>query len=818
MRRATLVLLSLMFAAAAASQVPPQIVSFTATPVRIRAGQSATLAFVTRGATSVEINGVVSPRASGIFTVSPTQTTTYVLTASAGNQIVRSIVTVVVNTAPSVSISSFPAALIQARGRGGATSSYAVTNNGGSPTTVTVSQTADFFTQSPATFDLAPGATQVVTLTAVAQPTADAFLGFATLSGNGASGLRVPVRLLSAEPPSLPLTARAIDNRVDVSAAAGSSPSGSARFRNNGPGLLTGTVVSSVPWIIPQVAVVTIQPGTTQAVPFLIDRSQRPDSDLLLGSASGNLSLYYISSTAAGKGAFDHGGSTVTISKVNVVDTVGPATTAGAPPPIAAGEVALFVAGLGHVTGTVGQFISDFSIFNPLSNRSIDDVRLYYTPAGATLSSDSTNASIQLASARAVTVGDAVKTVFGQETLGTLQIRSQDAGKLSVNASVFVSSNPAGTFGTTIPILRSDRGVAVGGNAVIPGLRRDASSHTNLYIQEVQGASITVQTEFIAADGSTVSTRSDDLGPFGLKTLGSIVPEGAVSAVLSATSGGGRFHAFATPVDDASNDTWAVADWSAIYGYPADASTVIPVAGVLQGAGNTFFRTDAAIMNRGSGTATGTISYLGRAGELVSKSVSLGSRQSMIISDIVGTLFGAADGSVGYITFTPLTGSFAVTSRTYTTVAGAPATFGTGVPALSSASALRRGEVRAIASLEDAALATVVAQRPATFRTNFGLLETAGSSVKVRVTVKFTFPAGPKTTASGSGFKDYDLAPNQFLLVNGLTADVLGPARATLGELRHVDADFQVIDGEGALMVFTSSVDNGTGDSVLRID
>jgi hypothetical protein len=60
--------------------------------------------------------------------------------------------------------------------------------------------------------------------------------------------------------------------------------------------------------------------------------------------------------------------------------------------------------------------------------------------------------------------------------------------------------------------------------------------------------------------------------------------------------------------------------------------------------------------------------------------------------------------------------------------------------------------------------------------------------------------------------------PNQFIQINGITADILGAARDTFGDLRGVEADFQVISGDGAVAIYTSSTDNGTGDSILRTE
>lgn len=137
---------------------PAPEITFSAIPESIRAGQSATLAWRVENATAVAIgDDRTSPATqplSGAITVSPNQTTTYTLYAS-GSQLVTASVTVQVITAPAVAVSSLPAAMVQAAGGGGATTSYTLTNAGGAASNVTLSQVGSFFTQSPAEFQLA---------------------------------------------------------------------------------------------------------------------------------------------------------------------------------------------------------------------------------------------------------------------------------------------------------------------------------------------------------------------------------------------------------------------------------------------------------------------------------------------------------------------------------------------------------------------------------------------------------------------------------------------------------------------------------------
>lgn len=77
----------------------PTIVSFTATPTSIKPGESSTLAWTVQNADTVQITSIgnVNPK-QGTATVSPTQTTTYTLTASNAQGQVTSVQTVTVGT------------------------------------------------------------------------------------------------------------------------------------------------------------------------------------------------------------------------------------------------------------------------------------------------------------------------------------------------------------------------------------------------------------------------------------------------------------------------------------------------------------------------------------------------------------------------------------------------------------------------------------------------------------------------------------------------------------------------------------------------
>ena len=64
-------------------------------------------------------------------------------------------------------VTAFPRGIVQGAGTAGGTDSYTVANIGGSPATVTLTQTGSFFTQSPVSFTLAPGESQTLEIPAV---------------------------------------------------------------------------------------------------------------------------------------------------------------------------------------------------------------------------------------------------------------------------------------------------------------------------------------------------------------------------------------------------------------------------------------------------------------------------------------------------------------------------------------------------------------------------------------------------------------------------------------------------------------------------
>jgi hypothetical protein len=753
---------------------------------------------------------------------------------------------------PLIAVTPAQVALLEAADSAGGAAAYSVRNTGGTSTTITASQVGGFFSQSPTTFSLGPGQSQVVQVSALAE-SPGSYSGSIGFSGNGVpEGLLVGVSLLSVQPSNGAAAGQPTMPQVDVVAPAGTTnPTGNVSFVNSGDGPLAGILTADVPWIIPQAEPVSIAPGGTASASFVIDRSKRPDGASPLGTQSGTLSLTYLTATTlSGPSDFvsplqaqRQGSGSGSVSKVSVNDTVIPPITSSVPPPLSPGELALFLPGVGHVVGGVGLFESDVTVANTLGASALSDVAFFYTPVtGASSTSSVSSAghfsifrarrnssrqllrlpvntgSVQKASIPTLSVGtsadftDLVKNVFDlASSVGSLQIRSKDSDKIEANATILNVSGSVGTYGTSIPVFRSDRGIGAGQSLFLTGLRKDTGFRTNFYVQEVSGNDAAVHTDFLDVNGGALKSRDDSISPFGLLQILDPLPAGAVAARMTVgQASAGKVLAYATPVDATSGDSWDVPDWSRQFGYDPSQPVVVPAAGTAPGANGTNFHTDLAITNTGDAQGSGALTYYDGVGRTFTQSVLLAAGQTLVSNDVVADLFGVTPPSIGYLVFTPAASTFAVTSRTYNAVPGSTATYGTSAPTVALSSGLTVGQSRRICGLLDSSDQRIGARTGHTFRTNIGLLELSGASVTVRLTL---------LEADGTvlGSRDFPLAANGFELVSNLGDAILGSSRPQT-DLKDIQVFVEVIGGSGSAIAFFSSVDNGSGDSTLRTE
>ena len=790
---------------------PGPSVRFSASPSFIQPGQTSTLTWSTTDAADVSIdNGVGSVATSGALNVTPSKTTEYVLSATGSGVTSTARATIFVDPGdvPIVSVTGYPSGIVQvAGGAGVAVDQFTLTNLGRVATTITLGQHGDFFTQSPESFPLAAGATQVVTITMNAQ-TVGKYEGASLPSGAGVpADLAIPVRLFVATAPTGSVTPTTAVARTEVSAPANENPSGSVSFTNSGTGTLEGIAVSDAAWLIPQSDVVIIGPGETKPVTFTTNRALRPDASSSGGAATATLTLVYvdIAGTSAGRPVAQGDGSTSSTISVTIVDVVKPGATPGAPPPLSPGEVAFFVPGLVQLPRSAGD------LFVSVLGSSIADLKLYLAAPGKSPVFGSLD---QLAPNAALALPSVLKNVFASSApAGTVQARSASLLRVLLSALQTNTSGSLGSFITALPTFRSDRSAAPTEIVYLTGVEKSTSLTTNVFLQEVAGLPATAKIEFLDASGNIVSTReSESIDAFSLVSLPDVVPATAVSARVTNTSGNAaRLVAYAHVVDASTQDTWIV-DSQLLT--PAATEQIVAVAPSPVRTGTTT--NTVYIMNPDAEPLEITIdnrfnpvrrrAARPSAGPAFTSSVTIAPRQTVQLP------IGFASGYLRVSGPRP----FALTARSMSAVPGRAGVFGSALPVFASSAALTVGQSRRFGGVDDASKPTILASTPVTYRSNLGLIESAGQATVVRLTLRYTFSAGAKVTAQGLSNLTVTVPANRLIMLNEIAGTVIGKSRDAYGDLRNMQIDVEVLSGAGRISPFVQTIDNGSEDSAIR--
>jgi hypothetical protein len=537
------------------------------------------------------------------------------------------------------------------------------------------------------------------------------------------------------------------------------------------------------------------------------------------GALTANLTLVYVAGTLQGSLSTSDV-APVNVSKVTVVDTTKPPVAPGSAPLLLQGEVAFFAPGVSALQKFGGTLGSDVSILNASSGKAVGDLRLYFTAAGATETKVATMPSV--AAATSVSLVSLVTNIYSApDSVGTLQIRSADWRNVAVAAKL-TNVKTEGTFSGDVPVFRSDRSAASGQLIYLAGVRKPA----DIFVQETSGAASSVRIDFLDAAGAAVGTSSTQpVGALGLLELRDAVPAGAVTAILS-PGATGRLAAYARVADETSGDTWSVADWSRVNKFALTESVRIAVADGIGGAGGGTKRrrpvlhaagppraaTDVTIFNPGTSEARAKLQVIDAAGNVAGeREVILDPKKTTVITDAAAS----ASSATAHIVIDPTRGSVVVTARTQRLGKG---TYGSAIPVVSAGSGLRVGQTQTFADLHDSTAATVAAATPATFRTGYGIVETAGQTATVRVRVVI-IESRSLVAARATITRDFQLAPRQQIVLDDLVRSIAGASRETeFGDLHGLQLQIEVTAGGGAVVPFVIVTDNGSGDSLVRLE
>jgi len=734
----------------------------------------------------------------------------------------------------SVDVTVPPGGLVEIGGAPQGDTSYTLTNFGDVATTITLDQTEAFFTQSPTTFSLGAGASQVVTVSAVPNQPPDSYWGAAVPTGVGVpEDLYVTIQMLSVAAPSGTVLAVPLTSRVDVSGAPGADTIGTVSFRNTGTATLVGILVSDVEWIETPVDLVEIPPDEIRNVNFTVRRSKRPDAGLADGALSTTLRLVYLDGSGAASIAGLHASATpvgVTQTLVTVVDTAKPAVGSGTIPSPGSGEVLRIVPG---VVGSSSR-VSDLVITNAFGAGSISDLQVFFREAGSSTAKVAPLSG--LAPSQSLALSSVVGSVFGSASTGSLFVRTASSNAIRVAAGLVDVSNAEGSYGAALPVFRSDRAAAAGGEIDLAGV--DASFAPAIVIQEMTGAPADVTLDAFDASGSMIGDSIDvgSLGAFGSATTSSL-PGGTRSVIVrNDEESSGAIAAYARMEDATSGDLWTIGDWRRMNGLGAVESMRVPLVmreaepsarrrpvrrpggsggGSSTSAAESFepLRTSLALFNPTESAIRVTLVYRGSGSER-ERAMTVGARETATLDDVAATMLGRAGFARGSLEIAA-EGAISASARLSGAGEGG-GTRGAGIPLVSSTAGMRLGQSRIFSGLDDVRETTFDARVAGTSRTSFGFAETAGSAVTVRVSV-FVFSGAALAGTRVS--RDIDLQPWETMIFDGMLRSIVGASRETLfGDLRNLQLEVQVVEGDGSVVPFVIATDSGSGDLRFRLE
>ena len=174
-----------------------------------------------------------------------------------------------------------------------------------------------------------------------------------------------------------------------------------------------------------------------------------------------------------------------------------------------------------------------------------------------------------LAPQRELTVRAGATTLL-PDVLGGIFGVSSGYGALLVTASspslavIGETSTPApggGTFGQSVPGVPAAAFIRPGSSRWLGGIREDASFRTNVMLANPTAVPVTVHAELSTEGAVLLGTRDWTLPPYGMtqvdRVVTALVPGATLAGgqlVLSTPTGGGAFAAYASVIDDTTND------------------------------------------------------------------------------------------------------------------------------------------------------------------------------------------------------------------------------------------------------------------------
>lgn len=379
-----------------------------------------------------------------------------------------------------------------------------------------------------------------------------------------------------------------------------------------------------------------------------------------------------------------------------------------------------YVATTVHRIGRLGAFYtSDLRLFN-VDAVSAHDAVLQFSPAGSGVPRTLT---ISLPPLTTRALDDVVHDAFRTDGYGPLFLSAAPAVLAATRTST--TAPRGGSFGLAIPADAAASAVGAGPTLVLVPAFRPAGFRLNVGVTEVTGQPATVEVALRDSSGALRALVPLSVPAGGLVQLNDVyattnlAPGPADRIEVRVTGGAGRVAAWATPVDDSTNDG------AFVEAHPAASSLLIPAAVHVSGFPGAPSVTDLKLSNAGTAPVRLQVEYSPVSGAaLQPATVTLAANETREYDDVLGALLAAAGDTAGALRITALGGGTVYASaRTSTTDGGRSYGFAVDPAAVSA----QAGPGRQLAL-------TFLSSSPARL-TNVGFVETAGLATRLRATL-----------------------------------------------------------------------------------
>ncbi len=378
-----------------------------------------------------------------------------------------------------------------------------------------------------------------------------------------------------------------------------------------------------------------------------------------------------------------------------------------------------FVATTVHRIGKLGAFYTtDLRLFNadPAASH---DVLLRFSPAGQGVPR---TLAVTLAPLATRVLDDVVHDAFRTDGYGPLLLSAPPAVVAATRTST--TAPRGGSFGLSLPADAVASAAGAGPTLVLVPAIKSKGFRVNVGVTEVAGQPALVEIALRDSSGTIRALIPRSVPPGGLVqmndvySLTNLAPDPADRIEVRVTGGAGRIAAWATSVDDSTNDGSFVA------ARPAAARLLIPVVVRSTAGPGPPSVTDLKLSNAGAAPSRVQIAFFPLSGPASPPAiVTLAGNETRAYDDVLGTLLAAGDAS-GAIRITALDGGTVYASARTSTTDGVHS-YGFAVdPSFASAQA---GPGRQLAL-------TFLSSSPSR-RTNVGLVETGGFVTRLRATL-----------------------------------------------------------------------------------